>query len=167
MLLGICKEDNKSTIQKWAEKTLKIRLWPKVQKSDVQSDQKDDTPSKKESPDEGEEAKDDGSDQTIQKQLEDQTSKEELEHWKSSVSDNGFEVLVVSPFTLYSTLKGNKPDFHEAMGANEAKQLYQEFVNTMKKKYQPQRVKEGEFQAYMNVSLCNDGPVTIVVDDFV
>lgn len=63
--------------------------------------------------------------------------------------DIGGEILAVSQFTLYGILKGNKPDFHGAMGAEEARDLFNLFVETLRKKYVPERVKTGQFQALM------------------
>merc|ERR1711994_917371 len=40
--------------------------------------------------------------------------------WSCSVKDKNFEILCVSQFTLYCTLKGNKPDYHMAMGAEQS-----------------------------------------------
>ncbi|CAD6444702.1 5bca7d65-0593-4845-ada8-76dc54bdf145 [Sclerotinia trifoliorum] len=82
--------------------------------------------------------------------------------WKQSVQDIQGEVLCVSQFTLLaSTKKGSKPDFHGAMGGEEAKQLYQLFVEKVQQGYQSERVKDGVFQAMMEVALVNDGPVTL------
>ncbi|KAK1828164.1 D-tyrosyl-tRNA deacylase [Podospora conica] len=84
--------------------------------------------------------------------------------WKQSVQDIGGEVLCVSQFTLLaSTKKGNKPDFHGALGGEEAKSLYQTFFSKVQEGYQPDRVKDGVFQAMMQVALVNDGPVTIEI----
>lgn len=81
-------------------------------------------------------------------------------HWKKSVQDIEGEVLCVSQFTLYaSTKKGNKPDFHGAAGGELAKELYDYFFSRVQSLYQPDRVKDGVFQAMMQVSLVNDGPV--------
>ncbi|XXH03707.1 general negative regulator of transcription subunit 5 [Hypoxylon texense] len=82
--------------------------------------------------------------------------------WRKSVTDIGGEVLCVSQFTLLaSTKKGNKPDFHGAMGGDEAKRLYQYFVDKVQQGYAADRVKNGVFQAMMEVALVNDGPVTL------
>ena len=81
-------------------------------------------------------------------------------NWKRSVQEIGGEVLCVSQFTLYaSTKKGNKPDFHGAAGGDMAKELYDYFLSRIQSLYQPERVKDGVFQATMQVSLVNDGPV--------
>ncbi|RMZ77740.1 hypothetical protein DV737_g4237, partial [Chaetothyriales sp. CBS 132003] len=79
--------------------------------------------------------------------------------WKRSVQDIEGEVLCVSQFTLYaSTKKGNKPDFHAAAKGDFAKELYDYFFSKIQTSYQPERVKDGVFQAMMQVSLVNDGP---------
>ncbi|KAK5661694.1 hypothetical protein OQA88_9794 [Cercophora sp. LCS_1] len=86
------------------------------------------------------------------------------DRWKKSVRDIEGEVLCVSQFTLLaSTKKGNKPDFHGALGGEEAKRLYECFYRKVQEGYVPERVKDGIFQAMMQVSLINDGPVTIEI----
>ncbi len=45
--------------------------------------------------------------------------------WARSASDLGLEILCVSQFTLYHTMKGNKPDFRQAMSGAESRLLYQ------------------------------------------
>lgn len=73
----------------------------------------------------------------------------------------GFQVLVVSQFTLYCVLKGNKPDFHNAMNGEAARELYELFLTELRNSYSPELIQNGAFGQYMNVSLINDGPVTI------
>lgn len=69
----------------------------------------------------------------------------------------------VSQFTLLAnTKKGSKPDFHGAMGGEQAKELYQRFVSKVGEGYNPEKVKDGVFQAMMEVALINDGPVSRV-----
>jgi len=66
----------------------------------------------------------------------------------------------VPQFTLLaSTKKGSKPDFHGALGGDQAKELYQHFVSKVQQAYEPGKVKDGVFQAMMEVALINDGPV--------
>jgi D-tyrosyl-tRNA(Tyr) deacylase len=80
--------------------------------------------------------------------------------WKCGVKDLDLEILIVSQFTLYAFLKGNKPDFHNALEPEKAEKMYNTFVEILKKKY-GDKVQCGKFGEYMEVSLVNDGPVTI------
>ena len=59
------------------------------------------------------------------------------------------------------TKKGNKPDFHKSAGGQQAKELYDYFVEKIRGDYQRERVRDGVFAAMMDVALVNDGPVTI------
>lgn len=82
--------------------------------------------------------------------------------WKHNVEDIEGEVLCVSQFTLLaSTKKGSKPDFHGAMAGEQAKELYQRFVLKVSEGYKAEKVKDGVFQAMMEVALVNDGPVSL------
>ncbi|KAK4042654.1 D-Tyr tRNAtyr deacylase-like domain-containing protein, partial [Parachaetomium inaequale] len=84
--------------------------------------------------------------------------------WKRNVRDINGEVLCVSQFTLLaSTKKGNKPDFHGALGGEDAKRLYEYFYSKVQEGYSAERVKNGVFQAMMQVALVNDGPVTLEI----
>lgn len=68
---------------------------------------------------------------------------------------------IVSQFTLLAkTKKGTKPDFHGAANPEEASRLYHYFVQKVKDLYLADRVKDGKFQAMMEVALVNDGPVS-------
>ncbi|PZC76901.1 hypothetical protein B5X24_HaOG204040 [Helicoverpa armigera] len=84
--------------------------------------------------------------------------------WKKSVSDRDLEILCVSQFTLYNTWKGNKPDFHHAMPGDKSKEFYENFLQMLKDAYKPEKVKDGKFAAYMQVSIQNDGPVTFEIE---
>lgn len=80
-----------------------------------------------------------------------------------SVSDTGGEILVVSQFTLYGDArKGRRPSFSDSMPPAKAEQFYNEFLKKFKESYSP--VQSGRFQADMDVSLINSGPVTILLD---
>jgi D-tyrosyl-tRNA(Tyr) deacylase len=73
-------------------------------------------------------------------------------------------VLVVSQFTLHAkTKKGNRPSYIKAARPEVAILLYESFLDHLKKETQ-NVVKSGVFGADMQVSLCNDGPVTIIID---
>ena len=81
-----------------------------------------------------------------------------------SVIDVGGEVLAVSQFTLSaSTKKGNRPSYIHAAGHDVAIPLYEKFCERMQELI-GKEVKRGVFGADMQVSLVNDGPVTIIVD---
>jgi len=80
-----------------------------------------------------------------------------------SLLDVDGEVLVVSQFTLYGDCsKGRRPSFTDAMEANEAKRLFDLFVE--KAKARIGKVESGLFQSFMNVLLINEGPVTFIID---
>lgn len=71
-------------------------------------------------------------------------------------------VSAVSQFTLLaSTKKGNKPDFHKSAPAAKGKELYDHFIRHVQSGYREDRVKDGVFQAMMDVGLINDGPVGV------
>ena len=81
----------------------------------------------------------------------------------TSISSFNGEILAVSQFTLYASLKdGNRPAFVNRLNANDARKLYDYFVKKLKEKYE--RCSFGVFQADMKVSLINDGPFTIILD---
>ncbi|CAH8514401.1 unnamed protein product [Schistosoma margrebowiei] len=91
-------------------------------------------------------------------------SQDGIKRWDKSVKDLNLEILCVSQFTLYSELKGNKLDFHYAMDPKLSKDIYSQLINQLKKNYNEDKVKDGIFGAMMDVSLINDGPVTITLD---
>ncbi|MBI2070424.1 MAG: D-tyrosyl-tRNA(Tyr) deacylase [Elusimicrobia bacterium] len=81
-----------------------------------------------------------------------------------SLLDVGGECLVISQFTLYGDAsKGRRPDFTQAARPETALPLYRLFIDELKAAG-VKRVEEGEFQAHMEVSLTNDGPVTVTVE---
>ncbi|KAJ9120610.1 hypothetical protein QFC22_002539 [Naganishia vaughanmartiniae] len=85
--------------------------------------------------------------------------------WRASVKDIGGEVLCVSQFTLMAKVeKGSKPDFHGAMTTLPSSVFYNEFLGDMRTAYSADKIQDGKFGAMMQVSLCNDGPVTITID---
>ncbi|GHJ84262.1 hypothetical protein NliqN6_0664 [Naganishia liquefaciens] len=85
--------------------------------------------------------------------------------WRASIKDIDGEVLCVSQFTLMANVeKGSKPDFHGAMTTLASSIFYNEFLSEMRSAYKGDKIKDGKFGAMMQVSLCNDGPVTITID---
>jgi D-tyrosyl-tRNA(Tyr) deacylase len=79
------------------------------------------------------------------------------------VQDVGGGILLVSQFTLYGDArKGRRPSFTSAAPPEQAERLYDDLVSALETR--GIRVQTGVFQAMMQVSLCNDGPVTIILD---
>ena len=81
-----------------------------------------------------------------------------------SIDQVGGKILSVSQFTLFAdTKKGNRPSFTGAASPEAANKLYEEFNEILRKEY-GLIVETGEFGGDMQVSLVNDGPVTILLD---
>jgi D-tyrosyl-tRNA(Tyr) deacylase len=81
-----------------------------------------------------------------------------------SVLDAGGEILIVSQFTLHaSTRKGNRPSYIRAAGPEVAVPLYEGFIRQVVADL-GKPVATGAFGAMMQISLVNDGPVTIIID---
>ncbi len=79
-----------------------------------------------------------------------------------SILEVGGSILSVSQFTLYAdTKKGNRPSYIKALKSDEAVTLYDRFNNLLSEKI---KVETGIFGAEMEVSLINDGPITIILD---
>lgn len=80
-----------------------------------------------------------------------------------SISDVEGEILTVSEFTLYGECsKGRRPSFRQAAPPQEAEPLYDYFVQRLKDL--GLKVATGRFQAKMEVSITNDGPVTFILE---
>jgi D-tyrosyl-tRNA(Tyr) deacylase len=81
-----------------------------------------------------------------------------------SVTDISGDIIVVSQFTLHaSTKKGNRPSYIRAARPEFAEPVYEKFVASLSQAI-GKPVGTGKFGAMMDVSLCNDGPVTIFID---
>jgi D-aminoacyl-tRNA deacylase len=81
-----------------------------------------------------------------------------------SIKEADGEILTISQFTLHAkTKKGNRPSYIHAAKPEVSIPLYNQFVEQLARDL-GKEIKTGEFGAYMNVALENDGPVTIIVD---
>ncbi|MCV6621670.1 MAG: D-aminoacyl-tRNA deacylase [Cellvibrionaceae bacterium] len=103
-------------------------------------------------------------DKLLDKLLKYRIFSDEQERMNLSVSDIEGGVLAISQFTLAAeTKKGLRPGFSTAKPPAEAEELYNYFVSRLQEKHQG-KVATGEFGADMKVSLCNDGPVTFMLE---
>ena len=83
--------------------------------------------------------------------------------WEKSVQEIGGELLVISQFTLYGDCrKGRRPSFERSAAPESARMLYEKFVEKLRQS--GLRVETGEFGAMMQVSIENDGPVTLLLE---
>ena len=81
-----------------------------------------------------------------------------------SLADVGGSLLIISQFTLYADCrKGFRPSFTEAAAPEAAEALYEYFVRRCRESQLP--VETGRFGAHMEVSLLNDGPFTVFLED--
>lgn len=102
-------------------------------------------------------------DRMLQKMVKLRIFEDENGKMNRSVQDVDGELLVVSQFTLLANYRhGNRPDYLGAAAPAEAERLYKLFLE--KAAAYVRHVGHGRFGADMQVSLCNDGPVTIVME---
>ncbi|MCK9162963.1 MAG: D-aminoacyl-tRNA deacylase [Bacteroidales bacterium] len=81
-----------------------------------------------------------------------------------SIKDISGEILLVSQFTLHASVKkGNRPTYIRASKPDIAIPMYKKFIYELEKEFEKE-IKTGEFGADMEVSLINDGPITITID---
>lgn len=89
--------------------------------------------------------------------------RDENDKMNLSVRDIGGEMLIISQFTLLAdTSHGNRPSFIGAGSPAHANELYEKFIDMIRAENIP--VESGVFGAHMEVSLLNDGPVTIIMN---
>lgn len=78
-----------------------------------------------------------------------------------SLLDTGYELLLVPQFTLYASTKKNRPSFHRSLNPSDASKLFDYFVEKCREHVHTEC---GVFGAHMDVSLVNNGPVTILLE---
>ena len=89
--------------------------------------------------------------------------KDTNEKMNLSIQEVAGELLIVSQFTLYGDcIKGRRPSFDQSAKPEFAKELYERFISEVKTSIQ--NVQTGQFGAYMQVHLINDGPLTFWID---
>lgn len=82
----------------------------------------------------------------------------------SLLKQNG-EVLIVSQFTLFANIKnGSRPSWNKAASYKKGEALYNRFITLFNLLYKEKNIKTGSFGANMDISLINNGPVTIFFD---
>lgn len=82
-----------------------------------------------------------------------------------SVKDVGGGMLIVPNFTLYGdTRKGRRPGYSSGASPDSARSMYDRFMAMAKGMYPNDKLGFGVFQADMQISLVNDGPVTLLID---
>lgn len=86
---------------------------------------------------------------------------DENDRMNRSVLDIGGELLLIPQFTLYASTKKNRPSFHKALSPEKATELFDYFCDRCSENV---TVETGIFGAHMNVSLLNNGPVTILLE---
>lgn len=80
-----------------------------------------------------------------------------------NIVDAKGEIMVISQFTMYAdATQGNRPSFTMSMAPKEANELYDEFCDLLEN--MSLHIKTGQFQEHMEISLINDGPVTIILE---
>ena len=81
-----------------------------------------------------------------------------------SVVDVNGEILLISQFTLHASVKkGNRPSYIKAADSKKANQMYDQTISEFEKVLK-RKISTGRFGANMEVSLVNNGPVTITID---
>jgi D-tyrosyl-tRNA(Tyr) deacylase len=81
-----------------------------------------------------------------------------------SCLEKEYNILTISQFTLHArTKKGNRPSYIDSAKPEIAESFYNQFINTLNQ-LTKKEIKTGIFGANMQIDLCNDGPVTIIID---
>ncbi|PID61983.1 MAG: D-tyrosyl-tRNA(Tyr) deacylase [Ignavibacteriae bacterium] len=90
---------------------------------------------------------------------------DENEKMNIALKDIAGEILLISQFTLYGdSRKGNRPSYNKAAKPDKAIKLYELFAAKLKSLIGEEKIKEGLFGEMMEVTIINDGPVTLLVE---
>lgn len=89
---------------------------------------------------------------------------EDGKRWALNIRDINGGILLISQFTLLHVMKGTKPDFHNAMGAESGKAMFEALRDRLRADYSQENVQTGQFQAYQTIPIEMDGPVTLIWD---
>ncbi|KAG0420531.1 D-aminoacyl-tRNA deacylase [Dictyocoela roeselum] len=87
-----------------------------------------------------------------------------FDKWSKNVMEMGYEIMVLSQFTLFAQFKGKKPSFHKAEDHVIAKNKFVKIIDIFKNQYLYDKVKCGVFGQQLEIELVNDGPVTIIFE---
>jgi D-tyrosyl-tRNA(Tyr) deacylase len=80
------------------------------------------------------------------------------------INEIGGDIMVVSQFTLHANIrKGNRPSYSKSARPDVAKPFYDAFIQSIEERI-GRKVATGQFAAHMELTLVNDGPVTIIID---
>lgn len=102
-------------------------------------------------------------DKSIDKLLKLRIFENELGKLDKSVLDLNYEIMIISNFSLYASLKkGNRPSFTETANARFAEEMYEKFIGKLIEKNV--NFKSGIFQSNMKIYSVNDGPLNLILD---
>lgn len=82
----------------------------------------------------------------------------------NSIKEAGEEILIISNFTLYGFLDGNKPNFKNSQSYEEAEKFYNMLINKTRENYDAEKVKGGYFGEFMAVESECEGPLNLDLD---
>ncbi|KAK6090542.1 hypothetical protein P3W45_000265 [Vairimorpha bombi] len=85
-------------------------------------------------------------------------------NWTQNIIEKDLELLVLSQYTILAKFDGTKPSFNEMMDKNEAKQIFDKFIEILTDQYNEKNIKRGMFGAKPEVTIVNDGPFTAIIE---
>ena len=143
------KGDNKKTIQRFAPKCLKLRVWREISKDNKEAPKEVHT---------GELTK------TMEENKADEAPQASLKRWETSVLDNGYEVMIVPMSPLNSIVEDDEVIDKETLSQKEKEELMKQFMAELVKGYREDRVKMCPFGFEHRLDFNIDGPVTLLAE---